>query len=140
MKFPSFLRVYGAQDYRGECPLEEAEQATFFSQLRKLHPETYGRLAMHPKNEGKRRGGQFQQLASDKALGLAPGAADVIIPGCPTYVVEIKRRDHMKSAWQKGQLDYLRAAQQAGCFVGLALGWEGAWQAFEEWLKLHDAQ
>ena len=39
MKFPDFLPVFGDTDFRGECPLEEAEQATFFSQLRKLHPE-----------------------------------------------------------------------------------------------------
>lgn len=140
MKIPEWLAVYGDPSYRGNCPLESAEQATFFAQLRKRYPDTWGVLALHPKNEGKRRGGQFHQLARDKALGLAPGAADVIIPGCPTFVVEIKRRDHTKSAWQKGQLEYLEAAQQAGCFVGLALGWEGAWQAFEEWLKLHDAQ
>lgn len=140
MKFPQFLRVFGDTSYRGDCPLEGAEQATFFAQLRKLYPDTWGELALHPKNEGKRRGGQFQQLARDKALGLAPGAADVIIPGWPTFVVEIKRRDHTKSAWQKGQLEYLKAAQQAGCFVGVALGWEGAWQAFEEWLTLNATQ
>lgn len=140
MRFPEWLAVYGDPAYRGNCALESAEQATFFTQLRKCYPDTWGVLALHPKNEGKRRGGQFQQLARDKALGLAPGAADVIIPGCPTFVVEIKRRDHTKSEWEKGQMEYLKAAQQAGCFVGVALGWQGAWQAFEEWIKLHATQ
>lgn len=133
MKFPDFLPIYGDTTYRGECPLEGAEQATFFQQVRKAYPDSYGLLALHPKNEGKRRGAQFQQLARDKALGLSPGAADVVIPGFPAFIMEIKRRDHTKSSWQPGQLAYLEAAQKAGCFIGVALGWQGAWEAFQEW-------
>lgn len=133
MKFPDWLPIYGDTNYRGDCPLEGAEQATFFQQVRKAYPDSYGILALHPKNEGKRRGGQFQQLARDKALGLSPGAADVIIPGSPAFVMEIKRRDHTKSSWQPGQLAYLEAAHGAGCCIGVALGWQGAWEAFCEW-------
>ena len=135
MKFPSFLPVFGDTDFRGECPLEEAEQATFFSQLRKLHPDTYGRLAMHPKNEGKRRGAQFAQLARDKALGMTKSAPDVVLPGAPTLLIEIKRQDHTQSKWQDGQIEYLQTAQSLGCFVAVALGWEGAMEAFELWAK-----
>mgnify|MGYP003558395001 FL=1 len=135
MKFPDFLPVFGDTDFRGECPLEEAEQATFFSQLRKLHPDTYGRLAMHPKNEGKRRGAQFAQLARDKALGMTKSAPDVVIPGAPTLLIEIKRQDHTQSKWQDGQVEYLQTAQSLGCFVAVALGWEGAMEAFELWAK-----
>lgn len=136
MKFPDFLRVYGDTSYRGDCPLEGAEQVTFFQQLRKAYPDSYGLLAIHPKNEGKRRGAQFQQLARDKAMGLSPGAADIVIPGRQTFIMEVKRRDHTKSSWQDGQLPYLKAAQDAGCFVGVALGWEAAWEAFREWLSV----
>lgn len=135
MKFPDFLPVFGDTDFRGECPLEEAEQATFFSQLRKLHPDTYGRLAMHPKNEGKRRGAQFAQLARDKALGMTKSAPDVVLPGAPTLLIEIKRQDHTQSKWQDGQIEYLQTAQSLGCFVAVALGWEGAMEAFELWAK-----
>ena len=135
MKFPDFLPVFGDTDFRGECPLEEAEQATFFSQLRKLHPDTYGRLAMHPKNEGKRRGAQFAQLARDKALGMTKSAPDVVLPGAPTLLIEIKRQDHTQSKWQDGQVEYLQTAQSLGCFVAVALGWEGAMDAFELWAK-----
>ena len=135
MKFHPWLKVYGDQAYRGECPLEEAEQATFFSQVRKAYPETYGRLALHPKNEGKRRGAQFAQLARDKALGMTKSAPDVVLPGSPTLLIEIKRRDHTKSKWQEGQPEYLKAAQDAGCFVCVALGWEAAWQALQDWLE-----
>jgi len=136
MKIPDWLPCYGDRSYRGSCPQEGAEQVTFFNRLRKEHPDTWGRLAIHPKNEGKRRGGQFQQLARDKAMGLSPGASDIIIPGSPAFVVEMKRQDHTQSSWQPGQLAYLEAAKDAGCFVGVALGWEGAWMAFQEWLKL----
>lgn len=135
MKFPEGLQVFGDATYRGECPLEEAEQATFFSQLRKLHPDTYGRLAMHPKNEGKRRGAQFAQLARDKALGMTKSAPDVVLPGAPTLLIEIKRQDHTQSKWQDGQVEYLQTAQSLGCFVAVALGWEGAMEAFELWAK-----
>lgn len=137
MIFPDWLPIYGDRSFRGECPLESAEQATFFQQLRKAYPDSYGLLALHPKNEGKRSGAQFQQLARDKALGLSPGAADIVIPGSPTLILEVKRRDHTKSSWQAGQLPYLEAAMKAGCFVGVALGWEAAWEAFKEWS--HDA-
>ena len=140
MKFPEWLTVWGAQDYRGECPLEEAEQATFFSRLRKLHPETYGRLALHPKNEGKRRGAQFAQLARDKALGMTKSAPDVVLPGAPTLLIEIKRRDHTQSKWQPGQVEYLETAQQLGCVVAVALGWQGAMAAFEAWLNMADGK
>lgn len=135
MKFHPWLKVYGDQEYRGECPLEEAEQATFFSQVRKAYPDTYGRLALHPKNEGKRRGAQFAQLARDKALGMTKSAPDVVLPGSPTLLIEIKRRDHTKSKWQEGQPEYLQAAQDAGCFVCVALGWEAAWQALKDWIE-----
>lgn len=135
MKFPEGLQVFGDSTYRGECPLEEAEQATFFSQLRKLYPDTYGRLAMHPKNEGKRRGAQFAQLARDKALGMTKSAPDVVLPGAPTLLIEIKRQDHTQSKWQDGQVEYLQTAQSLGCFVAVALGWEGAMEAFELWAK-----
>lgn len=136
MKIPDWLPCYGDRGYRGPCPKEGAEQVTFFSQLRKLYPDTYGRLALHPKNEGKRRGAQFAQLARDKAMGMTKSAPDVVLPGAPALLIEIKRRDHTQSKWEDGQVEYLHTAQRLGCFVGVALGWEGAWQAFEEWLKL----
>ena len=132
MKFPDWLRVYGDIDYRGECPTEAAEQAAFFARIRKEYPDTWGKLALHPKNEGKRRGGQFRQLASDKALGLNPGAADIIIP--VGFACEMKRKDHTKSRWQEGQIKYLKAVHDTGGFACVALGWEAAWRALEEWI------
>lgn len=132
MKFPDWLRVYGDIDYRGECPTEAAEQAAFFARIRAEYPDTWGKLALHPKNEGKRRGGQFRQLSSDKALGLNPGASDIIIP--VGFACELKRKDHSKCRWQPGQLEYLKAVHDTGGFACVALGWEAAWCALEEWI------
>tara|TARA_R110000868_G_scaffold82206_1_gene232214 strand:- start:597 stop:833 length:237 start_codon:yes stop_codon:yes gene_type:complete len=76
------------------------------------------------------------QAARHKAEGMTPGAADVIIPGSPAFVCEIKRRDHTKSRWQDGQVEYLEACAKAGAFVCVALGGDAAGNAFEDYLKL----
>jgi hypothetical protein len=136
MKFPPGLLVYGDQKWRGKCPIESAEQITFFNWLRLQHKNTYGRIAIHPRNEGKRTANQARR---EKAEGMTPGAADIVIPGCPALVLEMKRRDHTQSKWEDGQPEYLAAAQKAGAFVCVALGWEAAREAFNEWLSNHQS-
>ncbi len=133
MKFPEWLRVFGDASFRGDCPKESAEQITFFTQLRKEYPDTLGILALHPKNEEKRSGKQFNQLARDKAMGLSPGASDVIIP--LGFACEMKRMDHTKCSWQKGQIEYLEAVHNAGGFACVALGWQAAMEAVKAWEK-----
>lgn len=129
MKFPDDIPVFGDTAFRGDCPPESNEQVTFFAQLRKRYPEL-GAIAIHPRNEGKR--GHYQ-VQREKAEGMTPGAADVVIPGCPALVIELKRRDHTKSSWQKGQQEYLLACKAQGATVAVALGWEAAMRAVEEW-------
>ena len=131
MKFPDWLIVFGDTEYRGDCPKEEAEQITFFNELRKQYPDTLGVMALHPKNEEKRKGKQFDQLSRDKAMGLSPGASDVIIP--LGFACEMKRLDHTKSSWQEGQIKYLKAVHDAGGFACVALGWKAAMQAIDHW-------
>lgn len=133
MKFPDWLKVFGDTEYRGPCPQESAEQITFFAELRKAYPDTWGKLALHPKNEAKRSGSQFAQLSRDKALGLQPGASDIVIP--LGFVCEIKRADSTKSKWQAGQVDYLKAVHDAGGFACVALGWKAAMEAVRAWEK-----
>lgn len=128
--------VYGDQKYRGDCPAEAVEQVTFFNRLRREYPDTYGRIALHPRNEGQLRDGQHQAMIARRAEGMALGAADIVIPGAPAFVCEIKRRDHTKSAWQDGQREYLAAAKAAGAFVCVALGADAAREALNEWLGL----
>ena len=131
MKFPDCTPVYGDRAFRGDCPQEAAEQVTFFSQLRKRHP-ALADVALHPRNEGKRTA---QQAQRHKAEGMNTGASDVVIPGCPSLIIEIKRRDHTKSKWQPGQLEYLEACQARGCIIAVALGWEAAMEAVEAYVK-----
>jgi len=125
--------IYGDTTFRGKCPKEELEQVTFFNRLRREYPDTYGAIAIHPRNELQLKGGHHRQLASQKAQGMTQGAADIIIPGCPAFVCEMKRADHTKGTWQDGQREYLAAARDAGAFACVALGHQGAWQAFEAW-------
>lgn len=126
--------VYGDLSWRGKCPTESLEQVTFFAMLRREYPITWGVLAIHPRNEGLKTNGQFASVQRHAAEGMTRGAADIIIPGCPTFVCEMKRRDHTKSAWQAGQIEYLAEAQNKGAFACVALGHEAAWEALQEWI------
>ena len=131
MQFPPWLPVYGSQEYRNKkCPVESAEQITFFNTLRRNYPEL-GRIAIHPRNEGKRTANQAQR---QKAEGMTAGAADIIIPGSPAFVCELKRTDHTLSAWEPDQLEYLATAQTMGAFVCVALGHKAALEALEIWI------
>ena len=131
MRFEDWLPVFGDVTYRGECPKETVEQITFVARVRREYPDTHGRLLVHIQNEGKRTAGQVFYA---KANGLTKGASDIVIPGRRTFVCEIKRRDHTKSRWQDGQIGYLQAAHDAGAFVCVALGADGASAAFAEWI------
>lgn len=127
------IPIYGDQKWRGPCPTEDVEQASFFAKLRREYPDSYGLIAVHPRNEGLKMGGQFSAVIKHKAEGMTPGASDIIIPGAPSFVCEMKRRDHTKSKWQDGQEAYLQAAHNAGAFACVALGAVAAWMAFEDW-------
>jgi len=129
MKFPDWFEVFGDQSFRGECPSEAVEQVTFFAELGRRRP-ALRMIAIHPRNEGKRTHGQ---AARHKAEGMTKGAADIIIPGRPSFVCELKRKDHTQSRWQNGQLEYLAGCDTQGAFVCVALGWEAALEAVEEW-------
>jgi len=131
MKFPELLPVYGDQKYRNKkCPVESAEQITFFNVLRRDYPQL-GVIAVHPRNEGKRT---IQQAMRQKAEGMTAGASDIIIPGNPSFVCELKRKDHTLCGWEDGQLAYLEAAKENGSFVCVALGYEAAMEALKVWI------
>ena len=128
MKIPHWLASYGDMDFRGKCPLESAEQVTLFNAIRKKYPH-----ALHPRNEGKR---SYNQTNRQKAEGMTKGASDLIIPGVPCFVGELKRRDHTKSVWQDGQIEYLENAKNAGAFVCVAFGYKAMLEAIKEWEEL----
>lgn len=133
MKFPEWINVYGDQSFRDKkCPPESAEQVTFFNYIRTKYPDSYGLIAIHPRNEGKR---SYGQVSRQKAEGLTTGAADIIIAGYPSFVCELKRQDHTLCTWQKGQQEFLKACAENGAFVCVALGAKPAIEAFEEWIS-----
>jgi hypothetical protein len=137
MKFPSWLPVWGVVKWRGDCPQEYVEQASFFSKLRREWPDTWGVIALHPRNEGLLQKGQFSAVIKHSAEGMAKGASDIVIPARVSFVCEVKRVDHTKSHWQEGQLKYLEAAQGAGAYACAALGAIAAWEAFNHWLATY---
>ena len=122
MKFPKWLEVCGDIGFRGKCPTEQMEQVTLFNKIRKELPHI-GAVALHIRNEGKRT---HQQTAMQQMEGMVSGAADIIIPGAPCLVIELKRKDHTKCIWQKGQLEYLESAKNNGAKVAVCLGYEAA--------------
>ena len=132
MKFPEWLPVFGDTDFRGNCPVEDVEHINFVTWVKWNYPDV-ARCLIHPKNEGKRT---FAQANKEKKMGLSKGAADIVIPGCPSFVCEIKRADHTKSKWQDGQQEYLESAMTVGSYTCVVLGSEAAKLALLHWLKL----
>jgi len=136
MKIPQDIKVFGNMDFRGDCAKEDLELITFFNQLRIKYPKL-AQVAIHPDNEGLVLGTGHHHHIKQKAKGaIRNGAADIIIVGSPSFVCEMKRKDHTKSRWQDGQLDFLQTSQELGAFVCVALGYEAALQALNDWLKL----
>lgn len=121
------IPVYGGE-YRGKCPLESAEQVTAINYIRGRCPNV-----IHPRNEGKRH---HNQTTKQKAEGLTKGASDIIIPGSPAFVCELKRKDKTKSRVEPEQVDYLAESIKLGAFCCIAYGHEAAIEAFKEWLEL----
>lgn len=130
--------TFGNVEFRGKCPTEDQEQITFFNRLRREYPDTWGAIALHPRNEGLRTGGQLGAVSRHRAEGMTAGAADIIIPARVSFVCEMKRSDYTKSDWQDGQRRYLKAAKAGGAFSCVALGHNAAWEAFEAWLRIVD--
>ena len=122
-------RIYDS-GFTGPSEKEGADEVTFFNWVRTNYPDTYGKLAFHVKNEGKRTRAQVQM---EKAHGMTKGVSDIIIPGNPTFVCELKRKNKKDSKIYKEQKEYLTTAQEMGCFACLCYGYEQAILAFEEW-------
>lgn len=133
MRLPQDIPIWGNPDFRGKCPAETLEQVTFFARLRRGFPDSFGLLALHPRNEGKRT---HLQAAKEKSEGMVTGATDIVIPARVAFVCELKRRDHTQSEIAEEQLAYLRAAKDAGAYACVALGCDAAWEAFHHWRGL----
>ena len=128
-KIPPHIPVFGDTTFRGDCPLETAEQVSFLCMLKAEFPELSA-IAVHVRNEGKRSKRQGYQ---HKQEGMNTGASDIVIPCCPPILIELKRRDHTKSSTSDKQLNYLVNSQGPGAFACYALGAAGAMEAVRAW-------
>lgn len=131
MRCPSWLPVFGNLPRSKDNPHEDYVLSSLIARIRKDYPTTYGVVAFHVKNEGKRTG---QQIKLDKLKGLTKGVSDLIIIGNPTLCLEIKRDNSCQ--FEDGQLAFLEQAQKSGSFACLAIGYHGCISAFEHWLTL----
>lgn len=129
MRLPENIPIWGDTAFRGKCPNETAEQVTFFSQFRKEWPDTWGRIATHVRNEGKKTA---QQVQREKAEGMTTGLSDIVIGG---FYCELKRKDHTKSKISDDQIKCLEAANKLGFYGCIALGWEPAMEAFKWYIS-----
>lgn len=130
MKLPNDIPVYGDTAFRGKCPKEVAEQVTFFNEIRKKYPDTWGVIATHIRNEGKKT---MNQVMSEKAEGMTTGASDIIIGG---FYCELKRQNHTLCKISEEQTKYLRTVNQLGYFGCVALGYKAALEAFECYISM----
>lgn len=139
MILPPEIPIFGDTKWRGKCPRESVEQVSWFNKIRQEFPDTWGLLAVHVRNEGLLQNGQFSAVRKHKLEGMVTGCVDIMIPGNPCMVMEMKRQDHTQSKLTDEQLAYLIAAQNAGAFACIALGAVAAWGAFLEWRGMQDA-
>lgn len=129
MKLPPEIPLYGTP-IKGKCNSEATEQKDFFGRLKLHYPDLY-RIAIHPKNEGQRNGAQQTYDAQSGAMNK--GASDIVIPGCPAFVCELKKRNNA-GGFSPGQVEYLQTCQAMGAFACGALGADGVMLALEDWL------
>lgn len=135
MRLPKTIKIYGDTSFRDpQCRRESSEQKDAFGRLKENYPVLY-RLAVHPKNEGERTG--WQSTADQQQGALNKGASDIIIPGNPSFVCEIKRKDHTQSKITKDQITYLETAQSMGSFACIALGADAVIAAIDDWLRIY---
>ena len=130
MNVPKEIRIYG-QKIKGCKIPESAHSITFFNTLRTKYPE-YAGACFHVRNEGKRTP---QQIEREKAEGFLTGVSDIILPGSPSFVCELKSQSTTAKTSNE-QIKFLLAAQSHGAFVCVALGHEAAMNAFCDWLEI----
>lgn len=133
MIIPDGIKVYGDINFRDKkCPIEDAELATFFNQLKKKYPEL-AKVALHIKNEGVRTA---KQAEKEKIKGaLLKGAVDIVIPPI-RFVAELKRTDHTLSKIDDEQVEYLISNQDLGGFSCICLGYKAVFEALDDCLSL----
>lgn len=140
------IKIVGDTSFRGECPLEDSDLASFFAWVRYQYPQYYN-LIFHPEMEMPVNGaGSYAYHAKSKAKGRLDGIADVVcLPiskGAPAFICELKRKNIAKSLASKKmkehfeeQLMILSSQKQHGAIAIVALGLDAIKQAFTEYVE-----
>lgn len=115
------------------CPTEKVEQITFLNWLKKNHPE-FASIAVHIKNEGKRNGKEIANVSFDKAMGMVTGAADIVIPCTPAFVMELKREHRTLTKLSDEQDLYLIRCDRLGAWACVCYGHKQAIKSFQNFL------
>lgn len=131
MKTPEWLPKFGDLPKSTNNPAEDYVLSSVVSRIRKDYPTTYGLVSFHVKNESKRT---TTQIKIDKLKGLTKGVSDLIVIGNPTLCMEIKKDNSCR--FEDGQLQFLEQAQKGGAFACLAIGYQGALEAFHHWIEI----
>ncbi len=144
------IHVFGDLTFRGDCNKEDSDLASLFAHVRFNHPE-YASLIFHPETEMPvNGGGSYAYHAKSKAKGRLDGLADIvclpIAKNAPAFVCELKRVDISKSLASKkrkehflNQLHLLSEQKDHGAFACVALGYDAAVEAFEQYVNLYKA-
>lgn len=127
------ITVYGDENYTGPCELEDADLIEFFNELKYSYP-LLSKTAIHVKNEGERKKAQAQRERMKGALQT--GATDVNIPGGPSFIMELKRRNYRLSDIDDDQIKYMIRSKRSGAFVCLCLGYDAALEALKDWVEI----
>lgn len=140
------IPIVGDLKFRGECPLEDSDLASFFAWVRFKYPQYYN-LVFHPEMEMPVNGaGSYAYHAKSKAKGRLDGIADVIVlpisKGAPAFMCELKRKNISKSLASKDmkihfedQLMILSSQKEHGAIAIVALGLDAIKQSFTEYVK-----
>lgn len=121
-------KIYGAADM-DKAPSESAEMATFFNKL----PPHIKSVAIHVRNEGIRDARLISKMRLEG--GFVKGCPDIIVPGCPTLLIEMKSRSKTSKISDE-QVKYLERASDLGAMSCICYGWEAAMQALKDWEAL----
>lgn len=118
-------KIYG-ETISGNTPSESAEMATFFNKL----PPHIKSVAIHVRNEGIRDARLISKMRLEG--GFVKGCPDIIVPGCPTLLIEMKSRSK-SSKVSNEQIKYLDSAYELGAMCCICYGYEAAMEALQEW-------
>ena len=140
------IKIVGDIKYRGDCPKEDTDLASFFAWVRYQYKEYYD-LIFHNETEFNPQGGSsYAYHAKSKSKGRLDGLADIVcLPiskGAPAFICELKRKDILKSlsgekrkTHFETQLMRLSSQQDCGNITIIALGLDAVKQAFTEYVE-----